>query len=285
MRRLERWLWLGLAAFVTLWFIAMFAIPAYRPEAGPDARSTGTLIQVMIGLLLGSIITLHVYDQVNRENQRRGWRHDYALSRIERIYGPLYDETVAHIEAVDEYRDVMLSPRGPFSPEVKVTGFYEVTNSHLKIFVDKEALDLLMHFHAALQGYKGVHQEVRREAHNAADRATRELTRTTGPSDAPNIRGVLHNNLDKLLNPQRPDWEEAAFQKYRDAFLGYRMGDEANARAGFQAALEAIRGVPSTEFLGMHRRSCLERGQAARERLEVIIQDPTRVVLEFEERG
>src|SRR2546429_8632722 len=97
----EPWFWFGLAVFGAAWAATALLAPWYEPLKflSPQSSTLGGLAI----LFFGAILSLRIYDSVNRKAEKRQLRHEYALSRVKDIYVPLWDETAALLELAQSY--------------------------------------------------------------------------------------------------------------------------------------------------------------------------------------
>src|SRR6267143_4401806 len=118
----EPWFWFGLVVFGAAWATTAFVAPWYEPLKflAPQSSTLGGLAI----LFFGAILSLRIYDSVNRKAEKRQLRQEYALSRVKDIYAPLWDETVALIERAEKYDIADLSMYGrPEEEELAKHGF------------------------------------------------------------------------------------------------------------------------------------------------------------------
>ena len=279
----EPWLWAGLASAFAAWIIATFLAPNYDPLKflGPQSSSAAGLAV----LFLGAIISIRIYDYVNRRAEKRQLRHDYALSRVKDIYAPLWEETASLMELAGRYESAELSYGGQEKAELAKRGFAGVMKGPLRLFVDSELQALLSSFRATLPVYNKAWSTARNDLYDQARVAARELSgRPEGDGPTTEIANLLMTNDRHVWGAT--DFGEDALRYVRERFREMYVripGLKPNeADAAFDRLLARLRSLESAEALRRGSRTCLASGQRVIQRLEAIVRDPTSLVLDFE---
>ncbi len=277
----KRWLWLGLTIVGGLW-AANLGFSGRNPEWTAISASLSTPLSVLTGIFVTAIISIYVYDYVNRQNQLRGWRHDYALSVVKEIYGPLFDETNRLIRLVKALEDIPGNVQRSYLPADRPMGYAAFSEIHLALFVDAKAKALLEDFHDSLDKYVAVKRSAWEELLKVADDDSMGFARQAGnPEVGKGLSSAFISYRNFIFDPAGyPAHESLARAYYRENFVGRGLGDEKAAEAAFNATLNHIRGQPSVKEFKAARDECVARGLAALDRLRAIMRDPTTVQLE-----
>jgi len=279
----EPWFLVGLVVVGGIWATAAFVAPWYEPLKllAPQSSTLGGLAI----LFFGAILSLRIYDSVNRKAERRQVRQEYALTRVRDIYVPLWDETVALLERAETYDFAELRYGGQEGEDLAKHGFDHVMASSLRLFVDSEVAARLFTFHVAVAGYNKAHGIARNEAFEQSKVAAAELTGLTADQGAAGgIANLFMNNIRFVWGATH--YGEDAQRAMRDRFR--EMFDQARPAAGpkettaaFDALRDRLQSLDSAKAMRRESQACAAAGKLVIARLEEIVRDPTSVVLEF----
>ena len=276
------WLWLGLGLATTAWVVATFVAPNYDPLKFLGAQSSAAA--GLAALLLGAIISIRIYDYVNRKAERRQLRHDYALSRVRDIYAPLWEETAALMELAERYENADLRYGGEERQQLAKRGFAQVMKGPLRLFVDSELQAFLTSFRATLPVYNKAWNVARNDLYDQAGRAAQELTGRKPSEGVTSEIGNLFMTNDRLLWGATDFGEDARKDmrnRFREAYL--RVPElKPDADAAFDRLVARLKSLETAEAMRRESRNCVAAGKLVIQRLEEIVRDPTSVVLEFE---
>lgn len=264
------------------WIVTIFVAPYYDPLKFLGQQSTTSA--GLAALFLGAIISIRIYDFVNRKAERRQLRHEYALSRVKDIYVPLWDETVALIELVERYDSADLRYGGEERDQLSKRGFAAVMKGPLRLFVDSRLQELLSTFHADVQIYNKVQNATRTDLYDQAGVEALDLTKRSEDDSATNAIATVLRQNDRLIWGATDFGEEAvrfARDRFREAYARIPELDPAGADAAFDRLVQRLRSRKTADTLRRVSRDCAASGQRAIQRLEEIVRDPTSVVLEF----
>ncbi len=235
--------------------------------------------------LLAARVGLWVYAFLAEEGQKREWKHDYALSRVKDIYAPLWDETVALLERVENYDTADLRYGGPQAEEIGKHGFDHVMASSLRLFVDSDVKARLFTFHVAVGVYNRARDIAHNDAYEESGVAAAELTGQAadqGPTGG--IANLFRNNMRFVWGAR--DSGEGAKRAMRDRFgemfAQVRSAGPNETVATFEALRDRLRSRETAEAMRRESHACAAAGKLVIARLEEIVQDPTSVVLEFD---
>jgi len=280
----EPLLWRGLGLAVFAWIVTTFAAPNFEPLKfiAPQSSTSGGLAV----LFLGAIISIRIYDHVNRKAEKRQLRHEFALSRVKEIYVPFWDETAALLELAQAYDRAELEYGTEEQKEIAKKGYAVLMKGPLRLFVDSQLQSLLVPFHKAVASYKDAWQRAHDDLPEQAQRLATALTgqpASGGPTRQ--ISDLLVTNNTLIWGAPRIDerWEQNLRDRFREAFAQVPQPPHGNDA---DAALAGVRGLlrvrPLAETMRQASRVCVEAGERVIERLEGILRDPTSVVLEFD---
>jgi len=245
-----------------------------------------------ISLFLGSIVAIQAYRYVNRLSHNWKIRHDYAIDRLGRLYGPLWDETKCIIKALeDHYRSGYYDQGRGFSPGVSsvqkdslhVQRYEQLANSHLQLFLAKRVMDALQSFHGPVADYDALRDEVKSSMalRFRASLKDNELLANSAEVKRENAVSALWSeishdgNLSNFLNPQ-PDPRlesrmKARFKEYLRANLS--VSDE-DGDVIYARVTDDLRRAPRLTELHSLRDECLKKGESLLAVLKGIIERP-----------
>jgi hypothetical protein len=273
------WFFIGLAAISTFVFWSLQLIQPINYSL-PYSASFSALTA-----LLAARVGLWVYSFTAEEGQKREWRHDYALTRVKEIYAPLWDETVALLERVENYDIADLRYGGPEGENLAKHGFDHVMASSLRLFVDSDVKSRLFTFHVAV----GTYNKARGIAHNDAYDQSRvgaaELTGQAadqGPTG--DIANLFSNNMRFAwgATDSGEDAQRAMRDRFGEMLVRARSADSKETVAAFEALRDHLFSRDTAKAMRRESQACAAAGKLVIARLEEIVRDPTAVVLEFE---
>ncbi|MBU0685633.1 MAG: hypothetical protein KJ653_07310 [Candidatus Thermoplasmatota archaeon] len=277
---LNQRLWIGLLSFLACLILVEYIIPFGSFDAGPAS----SLLTVITGLFLGAIVSKAIYDHINRESQKRQWRHDYALTRVKEIYAPLWDETMDALTALNDYRE----PRNLYSEYRSVDGqrdaqmgFRQMEDSHLGLFIDGNARDLLKHFHDSLDNYRSANSVAWRDIHVVLEQNVQKVMEKYSSQGSPNDMIMAYQSHLRVVFDAQADVRSSRDQ-YSSAHEFISHSRQA-AHEDYGETLTALRNLESVESVRNARGAAVVKGAKALGRLKDIINDPSSVVLDFDE--
>jgi hypothetical protein len=205
---------------------------------------------------------------------------------VDGIYVPLWEQTRGLIKSIEHYGDVS-SWRSrayfPGSNEPKLTGFKEIMESHLGIFLDSNARQLLQSFHDSVDQYEKACSLAWTQLYNSASIEISRLTGETQMSgNSSQMLAVFINNRIVVY-----DSNQEIESQVRESFVGAHsrvFHEPEKALADFNAILGRLRNLEGVEKLRQEQKVCLPKGEAVLARLKEIVENPISVVLDFEDR-
>jgi len=281
------WL-LGLLVVAFVGFMTFSTIiPQFFPSWNKDATSrVSALFVALTGLFVGTIVSMKIYDYVNARNQIRQWRHEYALRRVDGIYVPLWEQTRGLIKSMEHYDDVSSWRNRAYFPgsnEPKLTGFKEVMESHLGIFLDSKARQLLQSFHDSVDEYEKAHSLAWTELQKST---TIEISKLTGETQFSGHSSEMFNVfISNRIMVYDSNQEVESY--VRESFVSAHsriFHEHEKALADFNAILNRLRNLEEIKKLRQKQKAGLPKGEAVLARLKEIIENPISVVLDFEDR-
>jgi len=275
------WLEAGLFLAVVGFLLTGLAMP------GNDSASRASALFIaLVGLFTGTIVYMRIYDYVNMRNQIRQWRFDYALRRVEGIYAPLWEQTQGLINSILNYdgTDKWTYKYQDESRNEKSVGFKQITESHLRLFLDSGAYRLLRDFHASVEEYERLHNLAWSGLYNSANQ---EISKLTGEKQN-QFSGSSSQMLAAFINNRRMIYDSDCpiDASMRESFVNghsYFFHDPVKAQADFDSLLASMRNLEEVRKLRQQRKNALPKGEAVLGRLKEIIEDPMNVVLDFED--
>jgi hypothetical protein len=280
----EPWLWGGLAFAGAAWIVTTFVAPNYDPLKFLGAQSSASA--GLAALFLGAIISVRIYDYVNRRAERRQLRHDYALSRLRDIYIPLWDETAALMELAKRYDAAELWYGTPERHELLRHGFVAIMKGSLRLFVDAGIKALLSSFHAAVAKYNKAVSTARNDFYAKAQVFAHELTGRPEGDAVPTAVANLFTTNNRLVwgaTDFGEEAEQAMRVQFREMYSRGRTTAPKETDAAFNNLRDRLRSLDTSEAMRRESRTCVDSGERVIRRLEEIVMDPTSVVLEFED--
>jgi len=266
------------------WIVTTFVAPNYDPLKFLGAQSSASA--GLAALFLGAIISIRIYDYVNRRAERRQLRHDYALSRLRDIDIPLWDETAALMELAKRYDSAELWYGTPERQELLRHGFLAIMKGPLRLFVDAGLKALLSSFHAAVAKYNKAFSTARNDFYAKAQVFAHELTgRPNGdavPSAVANLF-TTNNRLGWGATDFGEDAEQAMRVQFHEMYSRGRTTGSKEIDAAFNNLRDRLRSLDTSETMRRESRACMDSGERVIRRLEEVVMDPTSVVLEFED--
>ena len=279
------WLYVGLVLTAVGWVETTFIAPYYEPLKFTASQSSNAA--TLAALFLGAIIYVHIYDYVNSRAEERQLRQDYALSRVKDIYVPLWEEAAALIESAARYEWAELRWGDAQRQELWKQGFENIMKGPLRLFIDVRLRGLLSSFHATMPAYNDAWSAARNDLYYQARAAASELTGQ--PEDANLISefGDLLTTNSGLVwgaTDERGTGTQVFRERFRQAYSRIPAARPdtmhmADVRLG--ELLTRLRSRPSAEAMRRASQTSVAAGGLAIKRLEEIVRDPTRAVLDF----
>jgi len=245
-----------------------------------------------VSLFLGSIVAIHAYRYVNRLSHNWKIRHDYAVDRLDRLYGPLWDETKCIIKALQSYYRSGCYNQGrgydPGIPSVQkeishIQRYEQLANSHLQLFLTKKVMEDLQGFHESVFKYDALRDEIRNSMAIEFRKTLmgHELLMGSAEVKKENIASTLwseisqDSNLGNILNLQpntRLDLRmKARFIEHLTANASV-PNDKGNVI--YDSAIDHLRENMQLEELRLSRNDCLKKGESLLAVLKGIIEKP-----------
>ena len=284
-------IWRGLLLAASAWIVSGFLIRLIFHDISGESlnqlNQATSLFAVLTGLFTGALISRAIYDYINLQSQRRNWRHEIALSRLQEIYVPLWEETMGRQEAISSFRKS--DTWTPYTITVgdgqrRATIFGSITRSHLGLFLDEKAYDLLKEYDEAASAYDEAQKEAWKELYDISAKKGAELAEKLGASDS-------HRFSESFAQSQRIVYDESIS---RDS-VGTKKGDyeyahslflnnhkiishsEMAAEQDFDEMLQLLRNLEGVKKVREERLKCLPKGGKVIERLKQIFTDPTEI--------
>ena len=272
-------LWIGLLFFSTWLILVEYIIPFGSFDTGPAS----SLVTVFTGLFLGAIISKAIYDHINRESQKRQWKHDYALIRVKEIYAPLWDEAQDALTALRNFRlprDLRSESRSVDGVRDGQIGFGQVMDSHLGLFVDGDAKGLLQQFHDSVDGYRQRYSTADGDIYKVAEQnALRVLKEYKSQAGRSEMIEAFRQWPQVVFDPQ------AVVNDSRDRYSHAHEFFSHSRQAAFKDYGETLTALRDLEYVEIVRDAnvvAIAKGEKALSRLREIISDPSNVVLDFD---
>jgi len=251
------------------------------------ASRASALFIALVGLFTGTIVYMRIYDYVNMRNQVRQWRFDYALRRVEGIYAPLWEQTQGLINSIRGYdsADNWTYRYREVGRNEKSVGFKQITESHLRLFLDSEAHRLLRDFHFSIDDYQRLHNLAWTKVYGFVNQEISKLTgekqnQFTGNSSQ--MLAVFINNQKMMYDSDYPI-DDATKEIFLNAHKNI-FHDPAKGQTDFDSLLTSMRDLEEVREFRQKRKDALPKGEAVLGRLKEIIEDPMSVVLDFEDQ-
>ena len=245
-----------------------------------------------VSLFLGSIVAIHAYRYVNRLSHNWKIRHDYAVDRLDRLYGPLWDETKCIIKALHTYYRAGYYDQGRgYSPGISsvqkdishIQRYEQLTNSHLQLFLAKAVMEDLQAFHGSVSKYDALRDEIRNSMAIEFRKSLigHELLIGSAEVKRENLASNLwseishDSNLSNILNPQsNPKLELRMKARFIEHLTANISVPDDNGSVIYDSVIDHLRGNTQLEELRLSRNDCLKKGESLLAVLKGIIEKP-----------
>jgi hypothetical protein len=291
-----RWLFgLLIIATIMLAFVLALIVNQYVTDRN-DKMEWWKIIfsaaSLSVSLFLGSIVAIHAYRYVNRLSHDWKIRHDYAVDRLDRLYGPLWDETKCITKAIESYyRSSYFDQGRGFSAGMSsvqrdvyhVQRYEQLANSHLQLFLTESVLNRLKAFHESVAKYDSQGSDIRDSmAAEFRIMLTTHKSLMNYPGDKlGNLASTLwselshDSNLGNILNSE-PDPKSGLRMRTRFAELlraNLHMTDDKGSIV-YDDVIGSLRKNEHLEELRSSRKDCLEKGESLLIVLKDIVERP-----------
>jgi hypothetical protein len=175
---------------------AAVAAISWAAEKADPAVSLSLVYGLSLGVFTASLtgaILLWVTEYLQKEAQRRAWRHENEARHFEQIYGPLYADTKQVVDALMEYGEPRLQRWG------------EIHESSFGPYVEETIARSLLELESALDRF----QEVVKRSGTAAESRMRGFldrhpyTAALDPGNRNAILSFVRDDPRFLFNPRK----------------------------------------------------------------------------------
>jgi hypothetical protein len=296
------WLYAGLILVIVFWVATAFFIrPNAKASEAEPLSGFLSLLTALMALFAGALVYKKIYDYTNQQSEKRKLKHDYMLRHLEEIYMPLWVETDDILRGIENYWEgssidgIHSAIYSRFQPGFTSTQFAqsrppslkEILNGPYRLFVDAKALILATAFSESIDAYKRTHEESDADLSHIVTSAVLALTPSRNLfGSEESIRSVFLSGPQggcyahvyvALANPQARQTLEIKFTGAINVAPGANVP---NPKADFDGIMTSLLNSLKVKSFLDAREDCLRKGKALIDRMQEIIKDYNKIVLD-----